>query len=316
MLRLAVHGSREALAEIGRALEERGALRHVALPPGLRPGECRLTAELAPRSADAVLGYLAERGVPEDAITITRADDVGPLGDRRGAATLVWTDVVGQATANARPVGRFLVFMLTAGVIAAFGVINVNGILVVGAMAVSPDALPIAAACVGLVSARWRLAALATVTLVLGLGAATLVACAVTFALNAFGELPHGFDIDETGLSGLTTVNVTTVAVALAAGIAGMLALETRASAAVGVAISVTTIPAAAYLGVAAGLGEIDEARGAGAVLAVNVAMLLVGGIVTLLTQRRLQGGPDRLAEGATPPRTAGAGRADAGRGR
>ena len=37
-----------------------------------------------------------------------------------------------------------------------------------------------------------------------------------------------------------------------------MLSFETRASAAVGVAISVTTIPASAYLGVAIGGGGID----------------------------------------------------------
>jgi Domain of unknown function (DUF389) len=48
-------------------------------------------------------------------------------------------------------------------------------------------------------------------------------------------------------------VNSETIHVALAAGIAGMLALETRASAAVGVAISVTTIPASAFLGVTVG---------------------------------------------------------------
>ena len=46
-----------------------------------------------------------------------------------------------------------------------------------------------------------------------------------------------------------------------------MLAFETRASSGVGVAISVTTIPAAAYLGVAAGLGEASKALGALAVL-------------------------------------------------
>jgi hypothetical protein len=89
-------------------------------------------------------------------------------------------------------------------------------------------------------------------------------------------------------LSGLTTVNVSTIGVALAAGVAGMLALETRASAAVGVGISITTIPAAAYLGVAAGVGEADEALGALAVLGVNVAMLLIAGTLTLLLQRRL----------------------------
>lgn len=63
-----------------------------------------------------------------------------------------------------------------------------------------------------------------------------------------------------------------------------MLALETRASAGVGVAISVTTIPAAAYLGV----GELDKVPGALAVLAVNVVMISAGRAATLLTQRRL----------------------------
>jgi uncharacterized membrane protein len=63
-------------------------------------------------------------------------------------------------------------------------------------------------------------------------------------------------------LAGLSTVNISTPIVAFAAGIAGMLALETRASSAVGVAISVTTIPASAYLGVAAGVG--DESRRSG----------------------------------------------------
>ncbi|MEP6952733.1 MAG: DUF389 domain-containing protein [Solirubrobacteraceae bacterium] len=80
--------------------------------------------------------------------------------------------------------------------------------------------------------------------------------------------------------------------VALVAGIAGMLAIETRASAAVGVAISVTTIPASAYLGVAAGVGEIDKASGALLVLAINVTMLLVGGSITLVVQQALSRRP------------------------
>ena len=79
---------------------------------------------------------------------------------------------------------------------------------------------------------------------------------------------------------------------AFAAGVAGMLSFETRASFAVGVAISVTTIPAAAYVGVAAGLGEWRGALGAVTVLGVNLVMLLVAGagtlgIQTLLASRR-----------------------------
>jgi uncharacterized hydrophobic protein (TIGR00271 family) len=167
-------------------------------------------------------------------------------------------------------------------------VIYSNQILIVGAMAVSPDFLPIASTCIGLVALRARLAARSFFALVVGLGVASVVAGVLTALLDVLGLLPSSFHVGENGLSGLTTVNSSTVVVALAAGIAGMLALETRASAAVGVAISVTTIPASAYLGVAAGEGEVDKAVGALAVLGINVGMLLVGGSLTLILQRAL----------------------------
>ena len=43
-----------------------------------------------------------------------------------------------------------------------------------------------------------------------------------------------------------------------------------------------------AYLGVAAGVGQIDKAWGALLVLAINVSMLLLAGCLTLLVQRAL----------------------------
>jgi uncharacterized membrane protein len=104
--------------------------------------------------------------------------------------------------------------------------------------------------------------------------------------LNTLGLLNAGFEVGDSAAQGLQTVNISTPVVALAAGIAGMLARETRASSAVGVAISVTTIPASAYLGVAAGVGEETRALGALLVLAINVAMLVVGGCATLVVQR------------------------------
>jgi uncharacterized hydrophobic protein (TIGR00271 family) len=201
---------------------------------------------------------------------------------------VVWADLLGQASEHARPVARFLVFMLAAGVIAAYGVIYGNGILIVGAMAVSPDLLPIAAVCVGLVLRRRRLVRRAFWTLTAGLGAACVIAGVLTAILDLTGLLPESFEVGEGPLHGLVTVNSSTFVVALVAGIAGLLALETRAGAAVGVAISVTTIPASAYLGVAAGVGEIDKASGALAVLTINVAALIAGGTLTLAVQRRL----------------------------
>ncbi len=288
MLHLRLYGPSDALAKIGEGLEDRGAAGRVALSHGVRAGHVLLTAEVHSGAADEVLHFLVSSGVAEEDIRLARFDEVGPVRAGRAAASLIWADVLGQAALNARPVARYLVFMMAAGVIAAFGVIEDNEILIVGAMAVSPDLLPITAACVGLASRRGRLVGRALATLVVGLAVTCLTAGVLALVLDLLDVLPSEFAVGESALSGLTTVNSSTIGVALAAGIAGMLALETRASAAVGVGISITTIPAAAYLGVAAGVGEEGKAWGALAVLAVNVAMLLIGGTLTLLLQRRL----------------------------
>ena len=88
--------------------------------------------------------------------------------------------------------------------------------------------------------------------------------------------------------------------VAFVAGVAGMLALETRASSAVGVAVSVTTIPAAAYLGVAAGIGELSTVMSTFGLLAVNVTMMVIGAVMTLALQRALKRRRSKARDGAS----------------
>jgi uncharacterized hydrophobic protein (TIGR00271 family) len=263
-----------------------GATHVVRSDAGDHSDRALVTMDLDPEAADAVLGIVERRGIPPDDVWLLRLEDFQPGRRRPAPASFVWADLIGQALQYARPVARYLVFMAVAGVIAAYGVIYSNGILIVGAMAVSPDFLPIASTCIALVARRARLAARSFFALAVGLALASLVAGLLTALLDVLDLLPSSFHVGENALSGLTTVNSSTIVVAFAAGIAGMLALETRASAAVGVAISVTTIPASAYLGVAAGEGEIDKAAGALAVLGINVAMLLAGGSLTLLVQR------------------------------
>src|SRR4051794_35172838 len=97
--------------------------------------------------------------------------------------------------------------MAAAGIIAAFGVIYDNGILIVGAMAISPDTLPVTATCTGRVVRRWALAGRAFATLTIGLAFAGLVAGAMTLALNALELLPAGFEVGAASLQGLTTVS-------------------------------------------------------------------------------------------------------------
>jgi uncharacterized hydrophobic protein (TIGR00271 family) len=184
--------------------------------------------------------------------------------------------------------GRYLALMTVAGVLGAIGVITDNPILVVGAMAVSPDILPICAACVGIVAGRLPLARRAVGTLLLGILLTWAVAAGLAWALQAVDILSPGFQVHEEGLHGLQSIDYSTILVALAAGVAAMLSFETRAAAAVGVAISVTTIPASALFGVSLGLGEVSVIWGAAGVLAVNVTLLLLSGVATLAVQRWL----------------------------
>jgi uncharacterized membrane protein len=126
------------------------------------------------------------------------------------------------------------------------------------------------------------------VTLTLGLSLVVIVAALLTAALKGLDLLPAGFTVEESSLSTLAQTDYSTVLIALAAGIAAMLSFESRASAAVGVAISVTTMPASAYLGVALLAGGGGEALGALVVLGINVSLLIVSGSATLLLQRWL----------------------------
>ncbi|BBH68407.1 hypothetical protein ACTI_50920 [Actinoplanes sp. OR16] len=256
-------------------------------------GRVLITAEVQAGTVDALLPRLESAGVPGDDISIIHRDTSRPLGRLRGddlpawsGGALAWTELATASRQYARAVPQYLTFMGCAGVIAAFGVLTKSATLIVGAMAISPDLLPLCAMCVGLADHRFRLAGRAFAVLIIGMAMAALTALLVTLALRASGYGPAHEALGDGGLGILPTVNAATVLVALAAGVAGILSFETRASSAVGVAISITTIPAAAFLGVAVAEGDSAAGGPAAAVLAVNAAMLVLAGTLTLLVQR------------------------------
>ena len=289
MITLEVLGRAAAMTAVAESLDAVDGVSGVRLVHPAR-GPSTVSATVRPRAVDPVLEALHGQGVPDADITLTREEVIGALARRPAEASLVWAEVFGTARANARPFARYLAFMFVAGVIACYGVIDDSTILIVGAMAVSPDLLPITAIAVGIATRHLALAARAALTLALGLAVACSSAALFAFGQDRFDRIPDDFALQDTGLlGGLTSISDETVFVALAAGAAGMLAVETRASAGVGVAITVTTIPAAAYLGVAAGLGEADTAAGALGVLGTNVGMMVVGAVGTLAVQRILQ---------------------------
>lgn len=293
MLRLRSSVADHRAEEFGALLRGHDGVRRVVQQPDEAQAQAQVfVADVEPAAADVLVERIAAMGIPVDDYVLTKMEVVAPQHHHHhgegGIDGFAWVEVVGAAKANSRPLARYLALINVAAVIAACGVITSSSILIVGAMAVSPDLLPICATCVGLARGDRNLAGRAFATLALGLTLVVVTATVVGALLGLFGFLPDGFTVEQSSLSTLAKTDYSTVLVALAAGIAGMLSFETRASAAVGVAISVTTIPASAYLGVALGAGGIDHALGALVVLVVNVALLIVGGTMTLIVQRVL----------------------------
>jgi uncharacterized hydrophobic protein (TIGR00271 family) len=294
VLRLRASVDAEGASRFSSLLRDLDGVRRVVQQPDEASAADRMVfvADIEPAAADPLVAAIAELGIGADDYLLTRVEVVAPsrrhLGGENGIEGFAWVEVMGQARANSRPLARYLALITVAAVIAALGVIHSSSILIVGAMAVSPDLLPICATCVGLVGGRYALAWRSFVTLALGLSLVVFVAALLGAALTAAELLPAGFTVEESSLSTLAQTDYSTVLIALAAGIAAMLSFESRASAAVGVAISVTTMPASAYLGVALGAGGAGEALGALVVLAINVSLLIVSGSATLLVQRWL----------------------------
>jgi uncharacterized hydrophobic protein (TIGR00271 family) len=290
MFNLRAYVPPDRVDDVTRALHAHAGARHIVLSGVTTDtGAALITAELDDEAADAVVAGLTTLGIHAEDLSIARVEVVRPMTPEgyeleieSQSETLVWTEVADEAIDSVGLRPSYVAYMAVAGVIAAFGVLERSAVLIVGAMAVSPDLLPLTAAAVGVVARRPPLFGRAIGTLLPGLGTAILTAWLVTLTLRATGVIDVGADISSGVVHSLADVSVATVCVAAAAGVAGMLSFETRASFAVGVAISVTTIPAAAYVGVAAGLGAWHGAAGALAVLCVNLGVLLVAGTVTL----------------------------------
>ena len=195
MINLDVFGETAVMPEVASSLAELEGVSRVRVVGAVQAGSSVLTAAVQPSAVDALLTVLRRQGVPNGAITLTRVEVVGSLTEGPAEASLVWADVLGTAWLNARPLARYLAFMVAAGVIGCYGVIDNNGILIVGAMAVSPDLLPITAIGVGIAGRRPALAGRALLTLTLGLAIAGAAAAIFAFAQDRLDLIPSGFNL-------------------------------------------------------------------------------------------------------------------------
>jgi uncharacterized hydrophobic protein (TIGR00271 family) len=258
-------------------------------------GDDLLTAAVEPIVANEVVERLRGLRIERPgAVALVREDrtEVMPVEDDRigywdaSADAIVVEEVVDEARENARLSSTYLAYMAAAGAVAGIGVGEDSSVLIVGAMAISPDLLPLSAICVGLVAHERRTVLVGVSTLLAGLATAALVA-GLLVRLADLADIIQADLGDNVLTTFVTEPSLATVIVALAAGVAAMLSIERQAASAVGVAISVTTIPAAAAIGVTLGLGDWDRMVGAAVVLGVNLVSLAVAGSLTLWVQLR-----------------------------
>jgi uncharacterized hydrophobic protein (TIGR00271 family) len=220
-------------------------------------------------SSAALAAQKAAEGLPSDAV--------------------VWEEVETRTSENVELSGSFLAFMVLAMLIAMVGILTDQLILIIGAMIVGPEFGPIAGICVAAVEKRRDLFKRSFRALAIGFPVGIIATVLATLLLDAVGLVPGDLMDHRPFTQFISSPNEWSFIVAFLAGVAGVLSLTSAKSGAlVGVLISVTTIPAAANIGVAAALGDWHEGLGALEQLSLNLSAILLAGIGTLFVQRRI----------------------------
>ncbi len=203
---------------------------------------------------------------------------------------VVWEEVESRTSENVELSASFLIFMALAMLIAMVGILTDQLILIIGAMIVGPEFGPIAGLCVAAVQRRRDLLRRSFTALAAGFPLGITVTFLAALLINAAGLVPETFSQEGHPFTAfISSPNGWSFVVAYLAGTAGVLSLTSAKSGAlIGVLISVTTIPAAANIGVAAALGDWHEWVGAMEQLSLNLAAIALAGIGTLFVQRRL----------------------------
>jgi uncharacterized hydrophobic protein (TIGR00271 family) len=272
----------------------------VFLPGSARePAGDLILCDVAREDASVVIDDLKNLGIPRDgSIALEMIDsEISEAAERAERAApgapgdaVVWEEVESRTSESIELNANFLAFFVLACLIASVGIFLGSPILIIGAMVVGPEFGPIAGLCVALVERRREVALRSFRALAIGFPCGITAAFAFALICRWTGLIADDFSGSQHALTQfIAHPDTFSFIVACFAGAAGMLSLTSAKSGAlVGVLISVTTIPAAANIGIAAAVGDWSEWRGAMAQLAVNLAAITLAGVLTLSVQRRV----------------------------
>jgi uncharacterized hydrophobic protein (TIGR00271 family) len=286
-------------AEVVRLIERTVGTTHLAVVPGAArnpPGDL-VMCDVAREAGDELIGGLRALGIDEsgsiaveniDLSLSRRADKAEEEAPGEGVDAVLWEHLTDATHEESTLSVTYIAFLALATMIAACGVVLDNAILIVGAMAVGPEFGPLAGFCTALVQRAPRLAWRSFLALIVGFAAAMLVTVVFSYFMD-------WVDLFEQEMLAAERPNTNFIyrpdwfsfVVAVLAGAAGMLSLTSAKSGAlVGVAISVTTVPAAANAAVAFSFQEYKQAWGSTEQLLLNLLGIVLAGTLTLLAQK------------------------------
>jgi uncharacterized hydrophobic protein (TIGR00271 family) len=312
MLHLRIFTPTARTEDVLKVLDGTVGTAHVAVLAGAArdPQGDVVLCDVAREAADGLLTDLRGLGLPHEGAVVVENVDLA-LSDRaeqakadapgEGVDAVVWESLTDAAGEEAQLSVTYLSFLTVATMIAACGVMLDNAILIVGAMVVGPEFGPLAGVCTGVVRRRRRMVGRSLAALLVGFPVAMLLTGAFSELMNvlpgthgtlfskALYESPHPVS------AFIWNPDLMSVVVAVLAGIAGIMSLTSAKSGAlVGVAISVTTVPAAANAALALSYGHYAQSGESMVQLLVNLAGIVVGGVATLLAQKAFWAGKRR----------------------
>jgi uncharacterized hydrophobic protein (TIGR00271 family) len=261
-----------------------------------RPEGDIILCDVTREDASVIIGDLRELDIDrEGSIAIEEIDSMisSFAAEAERAApgapsdAVVWEEVESRTSENVELSASFIAFMVLAMLIAAVGILTDQVVLIIGAMVVGPEFGPLAGLCVAAVQLRGDLFKRSLLALAVGFPVGITMAFLFTVLVKETGLAGDFSAVDHPFTEFISDPDFFSFAVAYFAGMAGVLSLTSAKSGAlIGVLISVTTIPAAANIGVAAAYGSGDEWLGAIGQLSLNLSAIILAGVGTLYVQR------------------------------
>ncbi len=302
---------------LAATLLENPAVHNVVVLPGAaqRPEGDLVQFDLARESANDIVALLRERRLEHvGSIAIERIDmafsDVAAAAERAApgdpSEAVIWEEVEARVRDESGLSASFVLMLTIAVAIAAVGILTDSAVLIVGAMVVGPEYGPLASIAMGLHKGRTHRVWRGLRSLAVGFPVAIVATWLLTLVIEAADRTPDAYLGGTRPLTQfISRPDLFSVIVAVLAGVAGTLALtEARAGTLIGVLVSVTTVPAAANIGVALAHGRSGEAGGALGQLALNLAAIALVGAVTLRVQWAVHDRRHRRASPTSRPPT------------